>query len=32
MCERQVYKVARYWVCDNVPGCEMGYATYFERV
>ena len=32
MCERQVYGVSRYWVCDNVTGYEMGYATCFEGV
>jgi hypothetical protein len=30
--ERQVYGVSHYWVCDNVTGYEMGYATCFEGV
>ena len=25
-------RVSRYWVCDNVTGYEMGYATCFEGV
>ena len=24
MCERQVYRVSRYWVCDNAQGMKWG--------